>query len=243
MPTLPNDLPNHSANAENKGTPLTVDQQAGLTMGENLALDELTGKRLDAIEMMGEEEAAGFHCPAHSSVSAGMRYLHSSRTINQLVTDRNRAVGLYLAVASLLYTASGALLNAKPNIRLMVPIEVIQYWCLPVTFGTLTVLALFMGFLLIRTRIGLIYEVAKMNVLLGLPVGRVKRVGFLSIFFIMHLLVSLAGGGAGFLFTYHMLYRGEVAESAPAVPGHRGGHRHYRSVDRTLYRHRSAYDR
>jgi uncharacterized membrane protein YhaH (DUF805 family) len=68
-------------------------------------------------------------------------------------------------------------------------------------------LALFTAFLLIRTRIGLIYEVAKMNVLLGMPVGRVKRLGFLSIFFIMHLMISLAGGGSGFLFTYFMLSR------------------------------------
>jgi hypothetical protein len=89
---------------------------------------------------------------------------------------------------------------------------------LPVTFGTLTVLALFTGFLLIRTRIGLIYEVAKMNVLLGLPVGRVKRLGFLSIFFLMHLLVSLAGGGSALLFTYHLVYHGEGSEGQALVP-------------------------
>src|SRR5262245_10623976 len=69
--------------------------------------DEQTEKRLDAIEMIGEEEAAGFR-PQHSEISAGMRYLHCSRTIHQLVTDRNRAVGIYLAVASLLWTASSA---------------------------------------------------------------------------------------------------------------------------------------
>src|SRR5207237_4802573 len=99
----------------------------------------------------------------------------------------------------------GAILNAKPTDHLIVPIASIQRWCLPVTSGTLAVLALFTGFLLIRTRIGLIYEVAKMNVLLGLPVGRVQRVNPLSIFFIMHLLVSLAGGGCLTLFAYHML--------------------------------------
>lgn len=187
-------------------------QSSGLMSDAASALDELTERRIDAIEMIGEEEAAGFPSAPHSPVSAGMRYLHCSRTIHQLVTDRNRAVGLYLAVASLLYTASGAVLNAKPGVQLSVPIEVIQYWCLPVTFGTLTILAFFTALLLIRTRVGLIYEVAKMNVLLGLPIGRVKRLGFLSIFFIMHLLVSLAGGGAGFLFSYHMLYRGEGSE-------------------------------
>jgi hypothetical protein len=122
-----------------------------------------------------------------------------------LVTDRNRAVGVYLAVASLLWTGSGAVLNAHHNDHLFVPIETIQRACLPATFGILAVLALFVGFLLIRTRIGLIYEVAKMNVLLGLPIGRVKRVNVLSIFFIMHALVSLAGGGACALFAYHLM--------------------------------------
>ena len=66
---------------------------------------------VDAIEMIGEEKAAGFE-PARSQITPGMRYLHSSRTIHQLVTDRNRAVGIYLAVASLLLTASGALYEA-----------------------------------------------------------------------------------------------------------------------------------
>jgi hypothetical protein len=181
-------------------------------LGVAAPLDELTEKRIDAIEMMGEEEAAGWRAAPHSEVSAGMRYLHSSRTIHQLVTDRNRAVGIYLAVASLLWTASGAMLNVKPTVALKVPIETIQFWALPVTFGILAVLAVFTGFLLIRTRIGLIYEVAKMNVLLGLPIGRVKRLGFLSIFFIMHLLVSLAGGGSALLFTYFFLYSGPGSE-------------------------------
>src|SRR5581483_11080259 len=86
-----------------------------------------------------------------------------------------------------------------------------------VTFGILAVLALFTGFLLIRTRIGLIYEVVKMNVLLGLPIGRVKRLGFLSIFFIMHLVVSLAGGGSALLFTYFLLYAGPGSETRSLV--------------------------
>src|SRR5207249_7480913 len=126
----------------------------------NPITDELTERRVDEIEMIGEELAAGFRPPGHSEVSAGMRYLHCSRTIHQLVTDRNRAVGLYLAVASLMWTASGALFKAKPAGQLLVPIESIQRWCIPTTAGSLTVLALFTGFLLIRTRIGLIYEVA-----------------------------------------------------------------------------------
>jgi len=174
------------------------------------SLDEQTEKRLDAIEMIGEEEAAGFR-PGHSEISAGMRYLHCSRTIHQLVTDRNRAVGIYLAVASLLWTASSAILNASEanNETLLVPLGVIKRWCIPATAGSLAVLALFVGFLLIRTRIGLIYEVAKMNVLLGLPVGRVKRIGVLSIFFIMHALISLAGGCSAAALAYFLLINPE----------------------------------
>ncbi len=57
----------------------------------------MSEKIVDAIEMIGEESAAGFQ-PASSEVTPGMRYLHASRTIHQLVTDRNRAVGIFLAV-------------------------------------------------------------------------------------------------------------------------------------------------
>jgi hypothetical protein len=177
-----------------------TDGVSGLT-----SLDDPVEKRLDEIEMWGEEEAARLHAAGASEVSPGMRYLHCSRTIHQLVTDRNRAVGLYLAVASLLWTASSALLNARPQAKLIVPIETIQRACLPATFGTLAILALFVGFLLIRTRIGLIYEVAKMNALLGLPLGRVQRISPLSIFFIMHALISLAGGCCSTLFAFHLL--------------------------------------
>src|SRR5262249_32196005 len=85
-------------------------------------LDDQTEKRVDEIEMIGEELAAGLPI-GHSDVTPGMRYLHCSRTIHQLVTDRNRAVGVYLAVASLLWTGSGAVLNAHHNDHLIVPIE------------------------------------------------------------------------------------------------------------------------
>lgn len=168
---------------------------------------------IDEIEMIGEEQAAGFRRAPVSVVDVNARYLHCSRTIHQLVTDRNRAVGLFLAVASLLWTASGALMNARPIGNLIVPIEAIQRWCLPVTLAILSVLALLTGMLLIRTRIGLIYEVAKMNVLLGLPIGRVQRVNPLSIFFLMHLIVCLAGGCCAALFAYHLLRL-----FAPAMP-------------------------
>jgi hypothetical protein len=173
-------------------------------------MDELTERRVDQIEMLdfvGEEQAS-LPPGIHSQVNAGMRYLHASRTIYQLVTDRNRAVGIYLAVASLLYTASTALLNVDRNkvTNLMVPIAEIQRWCLPMTFGILTVMALFTGLLLVRTRVGLIYEVAKMNVLLGIPSGRVQRINPLSIFFLMHLLICVAGGLSGSLFLSHLLW-------------------------------------
>lgn len=163
---------------------------------------------VDAIEMIGEERAAGLPPPDRDGVTAGMRYLHSSRTIHQLVTDRNRAVGIFLAVASLLLTASGAITNADPTVprELIIPLAKIQRWCLPITFAALTVMAVFTAFLLIRTRAGLIYEVAKMNALLGLPVGRVSRVQPLSIFFIMQSIVSLAGGACAGLFSAFMMF-------------------------------------
>jgi hypothetical protein len=140
-----------------------------------------------------------------------MRYLHSSRTINQLVIDRNRCVTIYLAVASLLWTATGAMLNAKNADTLIVPLGDIQRWCIPFTSATLTILAVLVALLLVRIRVGLIYEVAKMNVLLGLPVGRVKRLNPLSVFFIMYLLICLGGGSMAAVFAYQMLRLAGVA--------------------------------
>jgi len=167
--------------------------------------DGFSEKLVDAIEMIGEEKAGGL-LPAPSQVTAGMRYLHCSRTIHQLVTDRNRAVGIYLGAASLLMTASGVILNARPAGYLIVPLAAIQRWCLPFTFAVLTVLALLMAFLLIRTRVGMIYEVAKMNALLGLPVGRVSHVNPLSIFFILQTIISLAGGFTGAMLAVFMAH-------------------------------------
>ena len=176
-------------------------------------------KIVDAIEMIGEEQAAGFKAPAHSEVSAGMRYLHSSRTIHQLVTDRNKAVGIFLTVASLLLTASGVVFNSHPTGNLIIPIEDMRNWCFPITFAVLTVLSVLIAFLLIRTRIGLIYEVAKMNALLGLPIGRVQRINPLSIFFIMQGIISLAGGFSGGLFTVFMIYWGNPQASFAVLWG------------------------
>jgi hypothetical protein len=194
------------------GTPASQELQAIIKDAATSTTDSFevkTGegyseKLVDAIEMIGEEQAAELRPPS-SEVTAGMRYLHSSRTIHQLVTDRNRAVGIYLAVASLLVTASSALFHANPRGDLIVPVETIQRWCLPVTFGILTVLAVLIAFLLIRTRVGLIYEVAKMNVLLGLPLGRVQRNNPLSIFFILQAIISLGGGTSAALFSVFMI--------------------------------------
>jgi hypothetical protein len=169
-------------------------------------IQESPEQRVDAIEMIGEEAAANLiKKDLPEPISAGMRYLHSSRTIHQLVTDRNRALGLYLAVASLLWTASSAMQNAPDRDYYIIPLEEIKKWCLPFTFGVLTVLALLVAFLMVRTRVGLIYEVAKMNALLGLPVGRVKRINALSIGFIMQLIISLAGGTSGGLLALFLL--------------------------------------
>ena len=160
-------------------------------------------RRLAEIEMAGEEAAIGFGAGSSTAsrphIAAEVRYLHVSRTIHQLVTDRNRSVGIFLFVASVLFGASTALLNVRPEVAPILPLRLIQYWCLPVTFGTLAVIGLFVSLILIRSRIGLIYEVAKLNVLLGLPMVRVDRVNPLSIFYLMHLLVVLLGGAsAGF---------------------------------------------
>ena len=172
----------------------------------NIKGEGTSEKLVDAIEMIGEEQAAGF-TPPSSQITPGMRYLHASRTIHQLVTDRNRAVGIYLGVASLLMTASGAIFHANPEgDHLIIPMTLIQRWCLPITFGVLTVLALLMAFLLIRTRVGMIYEVAKMNALLGLPIGRVSHINPLSVFFILQMIISLAGGFTAAMFTLFMVH-------------------------------------
>lgn len=156
--------------------------------------DDEVDKRLANIELAGEEVAAGWKPQPHRPLSPEVRYLHVSRTIHQLIVDRNRSVGIFLFVASLLVGASTALLNVPEKVQLIVPLAGLQYWCFPITFGTLAVIGVFMSLILIRTRIGLIYEVTKMNALLGLPTTRVKRVNPLSIFFLMHTLVVILGG-------------------------------------------------
>jgi hypothetical protein len=163
--------------------------------------DDSVDATLAAIEMAGEEVAAGWKPAAHRPLAPEVRFLHASRTIHQLITDRNRSVGIFLLVASVLINASASLLkvDGPAPTDAIIPLSAIRYWCLPVTFGTLAVLGVFTSLLLIRTRIGLIYEVAKMNALLGLPSTRVERVNLFSIFYLMHLMVALLGGAsAGF---------------------------------------------
>jgi hypothetical protein len=161
--------------------------------------EEPVDQRLAAIEMAGEEVAAGWKPDPVAPLAPEVRYLHISRTIHQLVSDRNRSVGIFLFVASVLFGASTALLNAHETVATIIPIKQIQYWCFPVTFATLGTIGAFMSLILIRARIGLIYEVSKMNALLGLPSERVRRVNPLSIFFLMHAMVVLLGGcSAGF---------------------------------------------
>src|SRR5262245_14908081 len=191
--------------AQTTGKPVSVSpSEAHLGGVLDVQAESTSEKMVDAIEMLGEEKAASLRHP--SEITPGMRYLHSSRTIHQLVSDRNRAVGIFLAVASLLVTASSALFHADPRgDHLIIPVQEIQRWCLPITFGTLTVLAVFVGLLLIRTRVGLLYEVAKMNALLGLPIGRVSRISPLSIFFIMQAMISAAGGCCAALFSVFMI--------------------------------------
>ena len=55
---------------------------------------------------------------------------------------------------------------------------------------------------------------AKMNVLLGLPIGRVKRINPLSIFFIMQAMISVAGGCSAGLLTAQLLWLTEIPHPA-----------------------------
>jgi hypothetical protein len=174
--------------------PAVVDHADGLK--PDFPGEESTDRRLAEIEMAGEEVALGWKPAPHVPLSPEVRYLHISRTIHQLITDRNRSVGIFLGVASLLFAASTALLNAKPDVVPIIPLKSIQYWCLPTTFGTLAIIGVFMCLILVRTRIGLIYEVSKMNALLGLPSQRVRKVNPLSIFFLMYVMVDMLGAAS-----------------------------------------------
>ena len=193
-----------------------IEHAGGLDL--DVAGDETVDRELARIEMAGEEVAAGWKPAPHQSIAPEVRYLHVSRTIHELITDRNRSVGIFLFVASILFGGCTALLGAPGGIRAIIPLEAIQYWCLPVAFGTLAVIGGFVSLILIRARIGLIFEVTKLNALLGLPSKRVERVNMLSIFYLMHALVVLLGGGsAGFTAGMFAWRGGFGRESAIAV--------------------------
>ncbi len=188
-----------------KHDPIRREHTEGL--GLDVAAESDVDQKLATIEMEGEEAALGFRPAPHRPLSPEVRYLHVSRTIHQLITDRNRSVGIFLFVASLFFGASTALLNAPAGVEPIIPLAPIQYWCLPVTFGVLAIIGAFVSLILIRTRIGLIYEVAKMNALLGLPSGRVRKVNPLSIFFLMHALVVVLGAASAGLAVGMLGYR------------------------------------
>jgi hypothetical protein len=168
-------------------------------------MDEAMSRQINQIELLGEEHAARFTVPEHSQIGPALRFLHTSRNIHQMLTERTRAITIYLTAASLLLPASSLLMNARPAGTLMVPIEQLQYWCFPVTAGTLTVLAVLIGLWLIRIRVGLIYEVAKMNVLLGVASARVTRVNPFSISSLLQTLMSLAAGFFAGMFAFFLL--------------------------------------
>src|ERR1700730_2985153 len=88
--------------------------------------EEAVDDRLAEIEMAGEEVASGWKPAPHAPLAPEVRYLHVSRTIHQLITDRNRSVGIFLGVASLLFAASTALLNARPDVVPIIPLRTIQ---------------------------------------------------------------------------------------------------------------------
>src|ERR1700733_7083556 len=115
--------------------PPTPADTSGLDAKELL---EETEKKIDQIEMIGEEVAGGFRPAGASQISPALRYLHISRTIHQLVTDRNRAVGIFLAVAGLLWTATAAVMNAPPDDAYIIPLSTVKRWSQPFTFGVMT---------------------------------------------------------------------------------------------------------
>jgi hypothetical protein len=157
--------------------------------------DEDLNARLNEIELLGEEHAARFVIPAQRSpVGPDALYLHMSRNVHQLLLERTRAITIFLAVASLLWTGSGLLLRAQPAADTLVPLRYIQTWCLPITSAVCLILAVLVALWLMRIREGLVYEVAKMNLLVGVHSARVTRANPFSIASLVQLIISLAGG-------------------------------------------------
>ena len=95
------------------------------------------------LEIDGMDRDDGARDPLRAGVSIDALHRHTSQTINQLVGDRNATVGWFMAVASLLINASALVLTAPESARPIVPLERLQFWCLPATFCVLTILAMF----------------------------------------------------------------------------------------------------
>jgi hypothetical protein len=219
MPGQPSDI-TPTASAPPPG-PSQVDGVRGFG-----PFDEDLNARLNEIELLGEEHAARFVVPTHRSpVGPDALYLHMSRNVHQLLLERTRAITIFLAVASLLWTASGLLMRAEPVAGLLVPLQYIKIWCLPITSAVCLILAVLVALWLMRIREGLIYEVAKMNLLVGVPSARVTRAHPFSISSLVQLLISLAGGLSAAVLALHLLYPrlGGAAEGADADSAHRPG--------------------
>ncbi len=87
----------------------------------DISSEEVVARKQAEIEMNGEEVATGFQPALHPLLAPEVRFLHISRRIHQLITARNRLVDIFLGIASLLFAASTALLNARPEVMPMSP--------------------------------------------------------------------------------------------------------------------------
>ena len=75
MSTLPTTPAGPPTGKEGKDVPADLAHTSGFSATE--VLDDQIEKKIDEIEMLGEEQAAGLPAPGgHSEVTAGMRYLH-----------------------------------------------------------------------------------------------------------------------------------------------------------------------
>src|SRR5437763_131644 len=102
--------------------PATASRTSSMTRRRSSASKNAADRRLAEIEMAGEEASLGFEPASLPRLSPEVRYLHVSRTIHQLITDRNRSVGIFLFVASVLSGASTALLNVRPEVAPIIPL-------------------------------------------------------------------------------------------------------------------------
>ena len=75
--------------------------------------EEEIDQRLATIEMEGEEVAAGWKPAPHQPLSPEVRYLHISRTIHQLITDRIAGLELEDAETANLTGDAGAIVRQR----------------------------------------------------------------------------------------------------------------------------------